>query len=59
MEKGQLRDVTEEGCSTPGTGTIFFCATITTTSSYTIGTGSKRGQNMELTIPAATPWLSD
>jgi hypothetical protein len=59
MVTGQPRDVTEEGCSTPGTGMIFFCATITTTSSYTMGTGSKRGQNMKLTIPTANPWLSD
>jgi hypothetical protein len=44
METGQLRDVTEEGCSTPGTGMIFFCATITTTSSYTMGTGVKEAR---------------
>jgi len=58
MQTGQLRDVTEEGCSTPGTRMIFFRATITS-SFYTMGTGSKRGQNLKLTIPTAKRWLSN
>ena len=55
---GQLRDATEEGCSTPGTGMNFFGATVTT-SFYTMGTGSKRRQNMKLAIPTAKRWSSD